>query len=60
MIFKLQHKVLAACVLALGFAQLAAAGRSLQQDAPTGVIMCDVAIVGGGPGKDLVFKASFR
>ncbi|KAL3144103.1 hypothetical protein ABBQ32_003893 [Trebouxia sp. C0010 RCD-2024] len=42
--------ILAACVLALGFGQLAAAGRSLLQDAPTDAIMCDVAIVGGGPG----------
>ncbi len=48
--FKLHLKVLAACVLVFGSGQLAAAGRSLLQDAPTGVIMCDVAIVGGGPG----------
>lgn len=49
--FKMQCKVMATLMLALGSGQLVAAGRSLLQDAPTGVIMCDVAIVGGGPGE---------
>ena len=30
--------------------QFATARRGLLQDAPTDMIMCDVAIVGGGPG----------
>lgn len=44
--------MLAACLLALGCGQRAAAGRNLLQDAPTDMIMCDVAIVGGGPGEE--------
>lgn len=58
--FKTQCKIMATLMLALGSGQLVAAGRSLLQDAPTGVIMCDVAVVGGGPGEDhfLVYPAS--
>ena len=58
--FNMQCKVMATLMLALGSGQIVAAGRSLLQDAPTGVIMCDVAIVGGGPGENssLVYHAS--
>lgn len=49
--FTIQCKIMATVMLALGSGHLVAAGRSLLQDAPTGVIMCDVAIVGGGPGE---------
>lgn len=52
--FTMQCKIVAAFMLALASGQFVAAGRSLLQDAPTGVIMCDVAIVGGGPGNDFV------
>ena len=48
----MRHANMAAFLLAIASGHLVAAGRSLLQDAPTGMIMCDVAIVGGGPGED--------
>ena len=50
--FGMRCKTMAMFALALTSAHLVLAGRGLLQDAPTGMIMCDVAIVGGGPGEN--------
>lgn len=45
----LRGAIIAAVLLIVG--STVDAGRSLQQDAPTDQLQCDVAVVGGGPGK---------
>lgn len=48
---KLGRTAFVATAVLLICGNAASAGRALLQDAPTDEIMCDVAVVGGGPGE---------
>ena len=54
MLFRSEYIFLASLAFILTCGRSVTAGRGLLQDAPTDMIMCDVAIVGGGPGEHLL------